>query len=255
MYAEERQQTMAELVSQRGRVSVVELAKAFDVTTETVRRDLSTLEGLGLIRRVHGGALPPDSMTLLEARLSDRDLANTVEKGEIAKAALAFVPSTAATLILDAGSTTVRLAEILPHDRQLTVFTHSVPVASRLAEQSHIELHLLPGRVRRRTLAAVGVDTVAAVQRIRADVAFIGTNGISAFHGLSTPDHEEAATKSALIASAERVVVLCDSTKIGVDRTMQFAKLSDVDVLITDAQITDAQRAEIESTGVEVVVA
>ena len=255
MYAEERQQAVAELVTQRGRLSVVELAKSFDVTTETVRRDLSALEALGLIRRVHGGALPPDSMTLLEARLSDRDLANTVEKGEIARAALVYVPTSAATLILDAGSTTARLAEILPHDRRLTVFTHAVPVASRLAEQPQVELHLLPGRVRRRTLAAVGVDTVTALQRIRADVAFIGTNGISAWHGLSTPDHEEAATKSALIAAAERVVVLCDSSKIGVDRTMQFAKLSDVDVLITDAQITDAQRAEIESAGVEVVVA
>lgn len=255
MYAEERQQAMAELVTQRGRVSVVELAKSFDVTTETVRRDLSTLESLGLIRRVHGGALPADSMTLLEARLSDRDLANTHEKGQIAKAALTFIPPQGATLLLDAGSTTVRLAELLPHDRPLTVFTHAVPVASRLAEHPQVELHLLPGRVRRRTLAAVGVDTVESLRRLRADLAFVGANGISPSHGLSTPDHEEAATKSALIAAAERVIVLCDSSKIGVDRTVSFAKLSDVDVLITDDQITPAQRAEIEAAGVEVVTA
>ncbi len=254
MYAEERQQAMAELVTRRGRVSVVELAKTFDVTTETVRRDLSTLEGLGLLRRVHGGALPPDSVTWLEARLSDRDLANTAEKGRIARAALQFLPQREATLILDAGSTTIRLAEILPQDHRLTVFTHAVPIASRLAEQE-VELHLLPGRVRSRTLAAVGVDTIAALERVRADLAFVGTNGITLSHGLSTPDHEEAATKSALIAAAARVVVLCDSSKIGVERTMQFAKLSDVDVLVTDDQITPAQHEELESAGLEVVIA
>jgi DeoR family transcriptional regulator, fructose operon transcriptional repressor len=255
MYAEERQQAMAELVTRRGRVSVVELAQTFEVTTETVRRDLSMLESLGLIRRVHGGALPPESVTLLEARLSDRDLANTEAKTSIAKAALRFVPAAESTLLIDAGSTTIRMAELLPRDHRLTVFTHAVPVAARLADQAHVELHLLPGRVRRRTLAAVGVETVEALRRIRADVAFIGTNGISAAHGLSTPDHEEAATKSALIASAQQVVVLCDSSKIGTDRTMQFAKLSDIDVLVTDRQITDEQRAEIESADVEVVIA
>lgn len=255
MYAEERQQAMAELVTRRGRVSVVELAQTFEVTTETVRRDLSTLESLGLIRRVHGGALPPESVTLLEARLSDRDLANTEAKTNIARAALRFVPSAESTLLIDAGSTTIRMAELLPRDYRLTVFTHAVPVAARLADQPHVELHLLPGRVRRRTLAAVGVETVEALRRIRADVAFVGTNGISAVHGLSTPDHEEAATKSALVAAAQKVVVLCDSSKIGIDRTMQFAKLSDIDVLVTDRQITDEQRAEIESADVEVVIA
>ncbi|MFN8194879.1 MAG: DeoR/GlpR family DNA-binding transcription regulator [Nocardioidaceae bacterium] len=255
MYAEERQQAMAELVTRRGRVSVVELAQTFEVTTETVRRDLSTLEALNLIRRVHGGALPPESVTLLETRLSERDLAKTEEKNRIAECAALFVPKHESTLIIDAGSTTVRLAELLPREFRCTVFTHAVPVASRLADLPHVELHLLPGRVRRRTLAAVGVDTVQALSRIRADVAFVGTNGISASHGLSTPDHEEAATKAAIVAAAERVVVLCDSSKIGVDRTMQFAKLTDIDVLVTDADITDEQRAQIEAAHVEVVVA
>ena len=78
---------------------------------------------------------------------------------------------------------------------------------------------------------------------------------ITVEHGLSTPDHEEAATKAAIVAAAERVVVLCDSSKIGVDRTMQFAKLTDIDVLVTDADITDEQRAQIEAAHVEVVVA
>lgn len=255
MYAEERQLAMAELVARRGRVSVSELAEQFQVTSETVRRDLSLLESRRLLRRVHGGALTADSVTVLEQMLSDRDTEHTDEKRRIAAAALAFVPPAEATLIIDAGSTTARLAELLPREARYTVFTHAVPVAARLADYPHIELHLLPGRVRRSTQAAVGVETVEALRQIRADVAFVGTNGLTVAHGFSTPDGTEAATKSALVAAAQRVVVLADSTKIGQERTIRFAELADVDVVVTDSDITPAQVAELTQAGPEVVVA
>jgi DeoR family fructose operon transcriptional repressor len=255
MYAEERQQAMAELVARRGRVSVNELAHEFAVTTETVRRDLSLLESRNLLRRVHGGALPVDSFTVLEQLLSDRDESNIDQKRRIAGAAAALLPAAAATVILDAGSTTVRLAEVLPRDRSLTVFTHAVPVAARLADIPQVELHLLPGRVRSNTQAAVGAETVEALSRIRADIAFIGTNGLTLGHGLSTPDHAEAATKSAIVACAQRVVVLADSSKIGQERTVRFAALADVDVLVTDEGIGRDRHADIEAAGVEVVIA
>ena len=255
MYAEERQRAMAELVTQRGRVSVTELARQFDVTTETVRRDLSTLERLNLLRRVHGGALPADSFTVLEMGLGDRDTANTEEKGRIAQAALELLPGADSTILIDAGTTTARFAELLPHDHRLTVLTHAVPVAARLAELPNVELHLLPGRVRRNTQAAVGVETVAALAHVRADIAFMGTNGISMEHGLSTPDHAEAATKAAMVASARRIVVLADSTKVGQERTVRFAALADIDVLVTDHGIAPEAVAQIEGAGVEVVLA
>jgi DeoR family fructose operon transcriptional repressor len=255
MYAEERQQAMAELVARRGRVSVNDLAHQFAVTTETVRRDLSLLESRRLLRRVHGGALPVDSFTVLEQLLSDRDASNTEEKRRIAAAAATLLPHAEATVVIDAGSTTVLLAESLPRDRTLTVFTHSVPVAARLAELPQVELHLLPGRVRRNTQAAVGVETVQALSQIRADLAFVGTNGLTLTHGLSTPDQTEAATKSAIVACAQRVVVMADSSKIGQERTIRFAALEDVDVLVTDEGLEPDRRAELESAGLEVVVA
>jgi DeoR family fructose operon transcriptional repressor len=255
MYAEERQHAMAELVARRGRVSVNELAREFDVTTETVRRDLSLLESRRMVRRVHGGALPVDSFTVLEQLLSDRDASNTEAKHKIAAAAVALLPHAEATIVIDAGSTTVRLAELLPRDRQITVFTHAVPVAARLADLAQVDLHLLPGRVRRNTQAAVGVETVQALSRIRADLAFVGTNGLTLTHGLSTPDQTEAATKSAIVACAQRVIVVADSSKIGQERTIRFASISDVDVLVTDDGIGDDRRADLEAAGLEVVVA
>jgi len=253
MYAEERHQAIAELVAHRGRVAVTELASHFDVTTETVRRDLSQLERLKLLRRVHGGAVSMRSVTMLEAQLSDRDHENEAEKERIARAAIGLLPEDGCTLLLDAGSTTARFASMLPATATWTVVTHAVPLAALLAPLPHVELHLLPGRVRTATQAAVGHATVEAIRGYRADLAFLGTNGITVRHGLSTPDPEEAATKRALVESAQRVVVLADASKVGLERTVRFAALEDVDVLVTDIGVDPADVTAFEAAGLEVI--
>ncbi len=255
MYAEERQQAMARLVSEHGRVSVNALAEEYAVTTETVRRDLSLLERVGLVRRVHGGAVPPDSLRVMEAAVGERDTANTEQKDQIARAALALLPPAGSTVLLDAGTTTARLAAFLPRDHRLVVVTHCVPIAARLAGLPHIDLHLLPGRVRSTTQAAVGAETVVSLQRLRADVAFLGTNAVSVAHGLSTPDREEAAAKRAMVESAHRVVALADSSKLGQEASVRFAELAEVDVLVTDSGLSAKDRRAYAAAGPEVVVA
>ena len=255
MYAEERQQAMAQAITQHGRVSVAELAEEFSVTTETVRRDLSALERIGLIRRVHGGAVPASSLAVIESGLTERDLANTAAKDLIAAAAVALLPPPGSVIIIDAGSTTARLAALLPRDHRLTVVTHAVPVAARLAGLPQIDLFLLPGKVRPTTQAAVGADTVAALADLRVDVSFVATNGLTAAHGLTTPDREEAATKRAIVAAGRRTVVLADSTKIGVESTLRFASADDIDVLVTDSAINPDDEKALDAAGVEVVIA
>ncbi|MEQ6901108.1 DeoR/GlpR family DNA-binding transcription regulator [Nocardioides sp. YIM 152588] len=255
MYAEERQQAMAQLITTRGRLSVAQLATEYAVTTETVRRDLSTLDRMGLVRRVHGGAVPASSLTVIESGVGEREGANATAKDAIAAAALELLPPPDSVVVLDAGTTTVRLAAALPRDHRLVVVTHAVPVAARLAGLPQIELHLLPGRVRPTTHAAVGSDTVAALADLRADVAFVATNGLTADHGLTTPDRDEAAAKRAIVGCARRTVVLADASKIGVETAVRFASLSDVDTLVTDASIDAAELAALERTGLDVVVA
>ena len=255
MYAEERQQAIADLLTQRGRLSVTELAQRFTVTTETVRRDLSTLERAGIVRRVHGGAIPAASLSVLEVTVNERDLAQSEQKDRVAEAAVAYLPTNGGSVLLDAGTTTARLAGLLPLDVAFTVFTNAVPIAGRLAGRGNVDLHVLPGRVRRTTQAAVGEETVAAISRLRTDVAFVGTNGLSDAHGLSTPDASEAAAKNAMIRSAQRVVVLADSSKIGHESTVRFGDLDQVDVLITDDGLRDDDRATLEAHDIEVVVA
>ena len=255
MYAVERQQAIAELVAQRGRLSVNELADRYGVTTETVRRDLDVLERAALLKRVHGGAVRFESATALELALTDRAREHTGEKDRIAKAALEYLPIADGTVIVDSGSSTSRLAMMLPGDRPLRLMTNSVPIAARVAGSQHVTLHMLPGRVRPTTQAAVGDDLVAALSALRADVAFMGTNGISMGHGFSTPDPDEAAAKRAMIASAHRVVVLADSTKFGVESTVRFAGLDDVDVVVTDSGADERDLAALRDAGLEIVVA
>lgn len=254
MYAEERQDAIATAVRVHGRRSVAELASEYDVSQETVRRDLLALERAGFLRRVHGGAVSSQVLPSPERDLWDRDPINAREKFRIADAAAAYLPASGCVLI-DAGTTTSRLVQRMPRELRITVVTHALPIAVAVADFPHVDLHVLPGRVRPATLAAVGPETVEALDRVTADVLFLATNAIHRERGLCTPDHDEAATKRALVRSAERVVVLADSSKIGMHSTVKFAELGEVDTLVTDEGISDEHRADLEDAGVEVVVA
>lgn len=251
MYAAERQQRIVEQARADGRVEVASVAAALGVTPETVRRDLTILERHGVLRRVHGGAIPLENLGF-EPRLAVRQERYTAEKERIAKRALDELP-TEGTVLIDAGSTTQILAESLPYDRELTVVTNSVPVAAAVAGRDNLTLYVVGGRVRGRTMAAVGEWATHALAGVAVDVAFLGTNGLSVRRGLTTPDQDEAASKRAMAAASRRVVALCDHSKIGTDHFAQFAMLADVDTVITDTQLDDETAAEIEAAGPTVV--
>ncbi|MFS0718443.1 DeoR/GlpR family DNA-binding transcription regulator [Arthrobacter sp. 1P04PC] len=270
MFAEERQQLIVELVAASGRASVTDLAERFSITTETVRRDLAALEAAGSVRRVHGGAVSPERISTTEESILERTVQRPSEKTRIAAAALALIPEDrSGSILIDAGSTTEALAGMLAArsaaattgtgtpgtDAELVVITHALPIAARLSGETGIALHLLGGKVRGLTQAAVGQSTVEAAGRIRPDIAFIGTNGISAAFGLSTPDPEEAAVKAAFVRSARRIVVLADSSKLDAETLVQFASLKDLDTVITNSNPSPALAAALSDAGVEVVVA
>lgn len=251
MYAPERQQEILRLARDGGRVDVVSLAEEFQVTAETIRRDLKALDRAGLLRRVHGGAIPAGRLDF-EPDLAERETTAADEKDRIARAALAELPSNG-TMILDAGTTIARLAGALPLEATLTVVTHSLPIAARLADHPGIQLHLVGGRVRHRTRAAVDAWALRAYGEIRADVVFLATNGFSLECGLTTPDLAEAAVKRAALGAARRVVLLADSAKHGQEHFARFGALDDVDVLITDSGLSPEDATALKRGGTEVV--
>lgn len=253
MYAPERYRSIVERVIGMGRASVNDLAEDLAVTPETIRRDLSELERQGLVRRVHGGAVPVGRVSF-EATVDSRDTVLVSEKNRIASAALAEIPKEGA-VIVDAGTTTGRILGLIPDDRELTVITNSVAHALAIAHRPNISTLLLGGRVRGKTLACVDQWALEALQGIYADVAILGTNGISIERGLTTPDPSEAAVKSSMLNSARRKIILADHSKFDEDHFAQFGKVEDIDAVITDTEINEVVVEQLTSLGVSVVKA
>ncbi|WP_448060921.1 DeoR/GlpR family DNA-binding transcription regulator [Cellulomonas hominis] len=251
VYATERQREILGRARAAGRVEVKQLADDLDVTPETVRRDLTVLERLGVLRRVHGGAIPMERLGV-EPAVADREERLAGEKDQIAKTALGELPD-GGSIIIDAGTTTVRIARMLPTDRELMVVTHSLPAASLLVTLPNITVYLLGGVIRPRTLAAVGDWTRRDLADVFVDVAFIGTNGITAGRGLTTPDLGEASVKRALVGAARRSVVLADHTKFGREDFAQVCGLGEIDMVISDTGLADEMAEEIEVAGPTVV--
>jgi DeoR family fructose operon transcriptional repressor len=251
MYAEERQQEIVRLARANGRVDVASLADTLNVTAETIRRDLTSLERAGVLRRVHGGAIPVERIGF-EPALATRDSVLIDEKERIAKTALAEVPEDGA-IILDAGTTTARLAQALPLDRELTVVVNSPVIATMLGTRMNLNVLLVGGRLRGRTLATVDDWALRPLADMYVDVAFIGTNGFTVERGLTTPDPAEAAVKRAMINAARRTVLLADHTKIGNDYLARFGTVADLDLLITDTGVDDDLVVDVEAAGLRVV--
>jgi len=261
VYAMERQELIERQLRDEGRVSVVDLARRFDVTTETVRRDLDRLERSGALRRVHGGAVDASRASTAEASLPERRLQHGDAKRAIGAAAAAILGSDfRGSVFIDAGTTPAAVAAELPAvlgdgTRPIEVVTHSIEAAHLLAGDDRVSLTIVGGRVRGVTAAAVGAHTVRAIAELRPDIAFVGTNGISAGFGLSTPDPEEAAVKAAVIRSARRIVVVADAAKFGGELLVRFARLDEIDALVTDAAAPHDLARALADADVEVVVA
>lgn len=248
-FGAERQQQMLDALRTDGRLDAAAVAARLGVTGETVRRDLIQLERSGRLRRVHGGAVPIEPLSYEPPVAARTEF--LAEKVRIARAALEELPA-GGSILIDAGSTTAQLAELIPGDVELTVYTNTLPVALALINRPRLTVFTLGGRLRSRTLAEVDDLAARALAEINVDVVFLGTNGISLDRGLTTPDPAEAAVKRLMLRAARRCILLADHSKIGVVRGSQHAKITDLDLLITDTGLADEPRTALESAGLSV---
>lgn len=253
MYGVERQQHLAQRVRRDGRIDVAAASEEFEVAPETIRRDLGALERQGILRRVYGGAVPVERLDF-EPAVAQRDETNSREKERIARAALELLPERG-TLLLDAGTTTGRLAGMLPADREFTVVTNSLPAANQLAHRQNCTLHLLGGRIRPTTLAAVESWALRVLDGLTVDLGFFGANGFSVERGCTTPDTAESAVKSAMVRACRQRALLADHTKYADDQFSRFATIDELDVLVTDSELDERAAKELGETGAEVVLA
>lgn len=237
-----RKATIVAITKQQGQCSVADIAHRFAITPETVRRDLKSLESQGLLRRVHGGAVaasPSHHPELLAVDDEDNLPVHQLQrrKQAIAHAAVPLIPSPESSIFIDAGSTTEAFAHVLAKNfvgQHWRVVTNSPNVARTLSTAGLTGVSMLGGIVKGRTQAVVGQQALACLEQLRADVSFMGTNGLSLVKGLSTSDPREAAIKRAMIERSKVSVVLCDSAKLDREAGLSFAELHDVDVVVTD---------------------
>jgi DeoR family fructose operon transcriptional repressor len=233
MNVNERRRQIVDLVKTRGRVDAQELVDLFAVNAETIRRDLSTLEGDGSVHRVHGGAVARDQLAV-EGRIASRLYQLPDEKNAIAVAAAEEIPPFGA-IFIEAGSTTARLASFLPHRSDLLVVTNALDIALELSDIGSLTVMTVGGRVRPESYAEVDTWALDRLANLRFDVAFVGTNAIDPTWGLSTPDPSEAAVKKAIIDSARRTVLMVDHTKFGMKAACRYSGIDELDLVITDS--------------------
>jgi DeoR/GlpR family transcriptional regulator of sugar metabolism len=246
---EERRQVILERLRTDGKVVAAELSSSLAVSPDTVRRDLRELAEAGLLRRVHGGALP--------ATVGARSYSERREQAPAAKAAIARATSRllrdGQVILLDAGTTTLEVAHRLPSDLHATVITNSPPIAVALAEHPSVEVTVLGGMLEKDSHALVGAATIEALHSIRADVLVLGVCSLHPEVGITVVELEESYVKRAMIANAAEVIAVSAADKLGSAAPYVVAPLDELTYLVTEGSLTSEQAAPYSALGIEVV--
>lgn len=234
----ERRNRMAQILLSEGSIKVGEMAERFAVSTETIRKDIIHLEEKGLAEKSFGGAIA--KVGLVEKPLNERALVHAEEKAAIAAYAAGLIHERA-TVLLDAGSTTNAIAKQLLLCTGLTIITNSLELASILSDAKS-EVFLIGGHIRRSSHALVGGWSAERLQRLHADIAFLGSDGFAQHGGFHARLIVGDARGPALLRAAAKTYVVADSSKALTTAQFSYADWHDVSGLITSG--SHAQEAE-----------
>jgi DeoR/GlpR family transcriptional regulator of sugar metabolism len=230
---QERRSYIEKRLAAEGSIRVAELARLFDVSSETIRKDLIFLEGKGLAVKAYGGALGVGGT--VEPSFTEKAVKHPDEKRRIAEEALRRV-RTGMSLILDGGSTLFMFAQALAIKKDITVFTNGLR-AAQLLDEYGITTYVLGGQVRHNSNSIVGSWAMRSLKEIRVDLAVLGTSGFKDRGGPCVENFSEAELKSAMIAAGNRTIVLGDSSKATTQAVIEFARWEEIGELITDKNI------------------
>lgn len=251
--AEDRRAQIIELVERQGFCTILELSKAFAVSDMTIRRDIRALVHDSQLRGVHGGVTMLPQAAIIGTDFRARSNRMREAKQAIAMQAMAYVPRHGA-IALDAGTTTLELAAVLPPTSRVTVVTPSLSVVNTLLNHEGVEVVALGGKLHPGTQSFAGQATVAAIAELRVRTFFLAASGLST-GGVYCGNDYDAVTKRALIDVADEVVLLTDSSKWSISAMVKACSLDELDRVIIDDGITDEQLAVFAEHDVEVVVA
>ncbi|KIC00436.1 transcriptional regulator [Flavobacterium sp. KMS] len=248
-----RQEDILKELNQKGYVNVVDLCETLNVSSVTIRKDLTFLENQKLLHRTHGGA-SKQPIYAFERDVNDKEGLQVEQKKQIAEEAVKYI-SNHDYIILGSGSNIHYLSRVIKGFQKLTVLTPSLKVSLELSKETNIDTIQLGGDIRNSSTSAVGPIAEATLSQFSCNKLFLGTDGLHLDFGLSTSNALEAHLNQAMIEVAEKVIVLADSTKMNVRGFGKICDLSKIDVLITDAGIDVETKTKLEEMGIDVVVA
>ncbi|MHA0959718.1 DeoR/GlpR family DNA-binding transcription regulator [Enterobacter cancerogenus] len=251
MLTSQRKQFILDILHADGQVQSKALSLHFGVSEDTIRRDLRELAAEGRLQRVHGGALPASSAT---APFAERQTLKVDAKKNVARCGAQLI-SPGQVVIIDGGTTTSELITFLPQDLNITVVTHSPGIALGLIDHPFIEVILIGGRLYKHSIVTVGAAAVEGIEKIQADLFFMGVTGIHPEAGLTTGDYEEASIKRAFSGRAAETVVLASPEKINGASSFVIGGLSLANTVVVEANTDRAWINAIEEKGVSVVKA
>lgn len=250
MLVAERYEKIVKLVNERGSIRVTELSTLCDVTEETIRRDLDKLESEGRLRRSHGGAVSLKE-TRSETPYFERETMHVEEKRTIAEQAVKLIEP-GDRIILDASSTAWFMASLVP-DVRLTVLTNSIKVAMELSAKEKIDVISTGGLLTSRSLSYVGPLAERSLAQYHVDKAFISCKGVHLDRGISETNELQAEVKQGMLAAADRVILLADYSKFGLQAFASVAEMSRVHTVVTDAKTKPEDVRRLAELGIEVI--
>jgi len=256
MIVAQRRNKIKEMLLLEKSVKVADLVREFDVSEETIRRDLNQLEREGLIQKNYGGAILIEELQMPSAAIppvQQRKFEHHTEKDAIGRRAAELVGG-GQIIIVDSGSTTWCVARHLKHREGLTVVTNGINIAEEFVENDDSHVFLLGGKVVKKSMSLVGPVAEAELQKYNADFVFMGTSGISLRKGFTSSDIYEAEIKRAMVAAGQKVVVVADHSKFMRQALISYSTFQDIDILITSSLADPAILTEISRLGVQVVV-
>lgn len=247
-----RQAQILELVRRRGFVVIDELARHFEVTTQTIRRDINELCENALLRRYHGGAGLPSSVENLA--YDTRQILCHQEKRRIARLLATQVPNHA-SLFINIGTTTEEVARALLDHSGLRVITNNLNVAAILSGQADFEVIVAGGLVRSRDRGIIGPATLDTIRQFKTDFGIIGISGIDDSGTLLDFDYQEVRVAQAIVENAGTVFLAADHTKFGRSAMVRLGSVDQLGALFTDAAPPEPIATHLAAAGVAVFIA
>lgn len=245
----ERQRKLVDLVNDRLSVRVSELSKIFSVTEETIRRDLEKLEKENLLRRSHGGAV---SIEKEQSEISyvEREILHACEKSRIATEAIKHIEQ-GDQIVLDASTTAWYMAKELP-DLPLTVLTNSIKVAVELSKKEQVKVISTGGLLLAKSLSYVGPLAERSLSAYHVNKAFLSCKGVDLERGLSDSNEWQALLKKRMMEIADQTILLADSSKFGVRTFVQISGIKEVDLIISDSDISSSVVEGIKDRNIDI---